>query len=417
MHKQEHAAYFDCYYQNSSIFMAQTFKLMRKASALLMCLFMIFVATQTIAQTANRINVVTTAVPMLRISPDARAGGMGDLGIATSPDANSSFWNQAKIPFAATKSSLGITYTPWLRDIGLTDVSIITLAGYYKFQEDQAISASLRYFNLGNIQFTDFAGNDLQTFRPREWCLDAGYSRSLSDKIGVGVALRFIYSNLANGTFGGFTYKPGTSVAGDLSFYYNGINESGNGFTAGAVMSNLGAKIAYTNDATGRDYIPANLGLGGVYHRTIDENNKISFGLDLNKLMVPTPPSDTSATALADYRNKGVVGSWFSSFGDAPDGFGEELKEFQVSVGAEYAYNDLFFARAGYFYENKNKGNRRFFSAGLGVKYNRLGFNFSYLVPTGQGINRNPLSNTTRFSLIFDLSGGGDGGSGGGDNR
>ncbi len=388
--------------------MAQTFKLMRKVSALLVSIFMIFASTQIIAQTANRINVVTTAVPMLRISPDARAGGMGDLGIATSPDANSSFWNQSKIPFAANKSSIGITYTPWLRDIGLTDVSIISMAGYYKFQEDQAISASLRYFNLGNIQFTDFAGNDLQTFRPREWSLDAGYSRSLSSKIGVGVALRFIYSNLANGTFGGFTYKPGTTVAGDLSFYYNGLDEAGSGFTAGAVMSNLGGKIAYTNDAQGRDYIPANLGLGGMYHKTIDETNKISFGLDINKLMVPTPPSDTSAQALANYRNKNVVGSWFSSFGDAPDGFSEELKEFQVSIGAEYAYNDLFFARAGYFYENKTKGNRRFFSAGLGVKYNRLGFNFSYLVPTGQGINRNPLSNTTRFSLIFDLSGDGD---------
>ncbi|MBX9782885.1 MAG: type IX secretion system outer membrane channel protein PorV [Chitinophagaceae bacterium] len=380
---------------------------MRNKTALLLCLFAAITSLQTIAQSTDPINVVTTAVPMLRISPDARAGGMGDLGIATTPDANASFWNQAKIPFAKQQSALAITYTPWLKDLGLNDVYIVTMAGYHQFAENQAISGSLRYFNLGNIQFTDFAGNDLQTFRPREWSFDAGYSRSLSSKIGVGVALRFIYSNLANGNTNGVTYKPGTAVAGDLSFYYNGLDETGKGLTAGAVMSNLGSRISYTNDALGRDYIPANLGLGAVYHAVLDETSKISFGLDLNKLMVPTPPTSRTPQALNDYRNKGVVGSWFSSFGDAPGGFREELREFQISTGAEYSYNDLFFARAGYFYEAKTKGNRRFFSMGVGIKYNKLGFNFSYLVPTGQGINRNPLSNTTRFSLLFDL--GGDG--------
>ncbi|MBK8087247.1 MAG: type IX secretion system outer membrane channel protein PorV [Chitinophagaceae bacterium] len=383
--------------------MAQISILMRKASIQILCTIFLFASIKTFAQ--DRINVVTTAVPMLRISPDARAGGMGDLGIATSPDANSSFWNQAKIPFATQRSSIALTYTPWLKDLGLNDVFIGTLAGYHQIDENSSISSSLRYFNLGSIQFTDFAGNDLQKFNPREFSIDAGYSRRLSDKIGVGVALRYIYSNLANGNTNGVTYKPGTAVAGDVSFYYNGLNEEGSGFTAGAVMSNLGTKISYTNDARGKDYIPANLGIGGVYHKAIDETNKISFGIDINKLLVPTPPSDTAAGALDAYRNKSVVGSWFSSFGDAPGGFSEELKEFQISTGIEYGYNELFFARAGYFYEAKTKGNRRFFSVGAGVKYNRLGFNFSYLVPTGQGINRNPLSNTTRFSLIFDLGG------------
>jgi hypothetical protein len=387
--------------------MAQTLTQMRKIAAQFMCLFLLVVSLKTVAQ--DSINVVTTAVPMLRISADARAGGMGDLGIATSPDANASFWNQAKIPFASQKSAISLTYTPWLKDLGLDDVFIFTGAGYYQINEDQAVSGSLRYFNLGSIQFTDFAGNDLQRFNPREFAIDAGYSRRLSDKIGVGIALRYIYSNLANGTTpGGVTYKPGTAVAGDVSFYYNGINEEGNGFTAGAVMSNLGSKISYTNDARGKDYIPANLGIGGVYHKTIDETNKISFGIDVNKLLVPTPPTSRTPEDLDAYRNKSVVGSWFSSFGDAPGGGSEELKEFQISTGAEYSYNELFFARAGYFYEAKTKGNRRFFSVGVGVKYNRLGFNFSYLVPTGQGINRNPLSNTTRFSLLFDLGGGGD---------
>mgnify|MGYP006189384315 FL=1 len=379
---------------------------MRKRNAYLLCTMLLSMSVQTFAQ--QSINVVTTAVPMLRISPDARAGGMGDMGIATSPDANSSFWNQAKIPFAKERSAIALTYTPWLKDLGLNDVFIATVAGYHQIDELQAISGSMRYFNLGNIQFTDFAGNDLQQFRPREWSLDAGYSRKLSDQIGIGIALRFIYSNLANGNTNGVTYKPGTAVAGDVSFYYNGLNDVGTGFTAGAVMSNLGSKIAYTNDARGKDYIPANLGIGGMYTKAIDEINSISFGIDINKLLVPTPPTDTSGAARDNYRNKSVAGSWFSSFGDAPGGFGEELKEFQISTGLEYGYNDQFFARAGYFYEAKTKGNRRFFSVGAGVKYNKLGFNFSYLVPTGQGINRNPLSNTTRFSLLFDL--GGDGG-------
>lgn len=377
---------------------------MRKITLLLLILSPI---TQLIAQT-REINVVTTAVPMLRISPDARSGAMGDLGIASTPDANSSFWNAAKIPFAQTKSALGITYTPWLKSLGLNDVYIVTAAGYYKFAENQAVSASLRYFNLGSIQFTDFAGNNLNEFRPREWAIDAGYSRGLSEKLGVAISLRYIFSNLANSAANGTAYKPGQAVSGDIALYYNGLNESGQGFTAGAVMSNLGSKINYTNNADGGDYIPANLGIGGMYHAVVDETSKISFGVDINKLLVPTPPNDTSAARLRDYRSKSVVSSWFSSLGDAPGGFSEELQEFQISAGAEYAYNNMFFVRAGYFYENKFKGNRRFFSAGVGVNYNKLTFNFSYLIPSGQGINQNPLSNTMRFGIIFDLAGGGE---------
>ena len=376
---------------------------MRKITLLLLSLFP---TLRIIAQT-DSINVVTTAVPMLRISPDARSGGMGDLAIASTPDANSSFWNAAKIPFAETKSALGVTYTPWLKSLGLNDVYIVTAAGYYQFAENQAVSASLRYFNLGSIQFTDFAGNNLNEFRPREWAIDAGYSRGLSSKLGVGISLRYIYSNLASGTTtGGAAYKPGQAVSGDVALYYNGLNESGQGITAGAVMSNLGSKINYTNNADGGDYIPANLGIGAMYHAVVDETSKISFGVDINKLMVPTPPKrGASAEDISAYRKKSVVSSWFSSFGDASGGFGEELQEFQVSTGAEYAYNNMFFVRAGYFYENKFKGNRRFFSAGVGVSYNKLTFNFSYLIPSGQGINQNPLSNTTRFGIIFDLSG------------
>jgi len=355
---------------------------------------------------ANRINVVTTAVPFLRISPDARSGGMGDVGIATIPDANSSFWNQAKIPFAESKSAIAVTYTPWLKGLDLNDVYLASLAGYYKLDELQGISASLRYFSLGNIQFTDNLGNDLQTYRPREFAFDAGYSRKLSDKLGIGIALRYINSNLASGqSASGSTYRTGSAVAGDLSIFHDGTagNATGSGLNWGVTLSNLGSKISYTNDASEKDFIPANLGLGVAYVKTVDENNKVTFGLDINKLLVPTPPALGDSAGLVEYHNKGVVGSWFSSFGDAPDGFSEEIREFQVSVGAEYSYNNQFAFRLGYFYEDPRKGDRKYFTLGAGLNYNMFGLNFSYLIPSGSGINRNPLSNTLRFSLIFNL--------------
>jgi hypothetical protein len=370
------------------------------AGFLLLCGF----APVVNAQNAERINVVTTAVPFLRISPDARAGGMGDLGLATSPDANSSFWNLAKTSFNTSNAALGVTYTPWLKDLGLNDVYLASLAGYYKFDDLQAIAGSIRYFSLGNIQFTDNLGNDLNTYHPREFGIDVGYSRRLSDQMGVGVGLKYIYSNLAGGAaVGNTTYKAGTAVAGDLSFYYNGTNDLGDGWAFGAAFSNLGSKIAYTDNADQKDFIPANMGLGTSYTKNFNEQNKIMFGVDLNKLLVPTPPAEGDAAALEAYRNKSVIGSWFSSFGDAPDGFKEEIKELQVSAGAEYTYNDQFSLRAGYFYEDKTKGNRKYFTMGVGVKYNVFGLNFSYLLPSGNGVNRNPLSNTLRFSLVFDL--------------
>ena len=361
------------------------------------------VVTKVNAQTAERINVVTTAVPFLRISPDARAGGMGDLGVATTPDVNSAFWNLAKTPFNEANAGIGVTYTPWLKDLGLNDVYLASLTGFYKFDELQAISASVRYFSLGNIQFTDNLGNDLNTFRPREFGIDLGYSRRLTDQLGIGVGLKYIYSNLAGGTGGGTTYKAGNAVAGDLSMYYNATNDLGQGWAFGAALTNLGSKIAYTDNADQKDFIPANLGLGTTYTRVFNEQNKISFGVDVNKLLVPTPPAEGDQAGLDEYRSKGVMSSWFSSFGDAPGGFKEEVKEFQVSVGAEYMYNEQFALRAGYFHEDKTKGNRQYFTMGVGVNYNVFGLNFSYLLPSGSGVNRNPLSNTLRFSLVWNL--------------
>jgi hypothetical protein len=355
---------------------------------------------------AQKLNVVTTAVPFLRISPDARTGGMGEVGIATSPDANSGLFNLAKIPFSDVKAAIGLTYTPWLKDLGLNDVYLASLAGYYKIDELQAVNGSLRYFSLGNIQFTDAAGNDLNTFSPKEFGVDVGYSRKLSDKVGLGIALKYIHSNLAgNVPATGQTFKAGNSVAGDIAVYYDSKAGAGTGWSLGAAATNLGAKIAYTDNADQKDFIPANLGVGAAYTTVFNEQNKLTFAMDLNKLLVPTPPAEGDSAGLVAYRQKSVVGSWFSSFSDAPDGFSEELKEVQIAIGAEYWYNNQFALRAGYFYEDATKGNRKYFTMGVGIKYNIFGLNFSYLLPSGSGVNRNPLSNTLRFSLLFDLDG------------
>jgi hypothetical protein len=365
----------------------------------------------------DKINVVTTAVPFLRISPDGRAGAMGELSLATSPDPSSSFFNLGKVPFNESSGGVTVTYTPWLKQL-VNDVYLASVAGYYKIDENQAISGSLRYFNLGSIQFTDFNGNALQTSNPREFGFDMGYSRKLSEKFGIGVGLKYIYSNLASGYTGsGNTYKAGSSVAGDIGFYYRPLNDVGQGWAFGLALTNLGSKISYTDNAQQKDYIPANFGIGTTYTKVFDESNRLTLGVDLNKLMVPTPPlvSDPQNPTAQDtlnfneYHNQSVVGSWFSSFSDAPGGFSEELKEFQVSFGAEYWYNNQFALRAGYFHENKTKGNRRYFTAGVGIKYNVFGLNFSYLAPSGD-VNQNPLSNTLRFSLLFDLGGTKEGG-------
>ena len=362
-------------------------------------------AVNSLQAQVNPINVVTSAVPFLRISPDARAGGMGDAGIATSADANSAFWNLAKTPFSTNNGGVALTYTPWLKDLGLNDVYLISGTGFYKLGEDEALSASLRYFSLGNIQFTDNLGNELSSFRPREFSFDAGYSRKLSKKLSIGIALRYINSNLASGTINGVSYKAGSAVAGDLSLFHTNLKADGSGLNYGVTLTNLGSKISYTSDANQKDYIPANLGLGVAYTKAFDEQNKVTFALDLHKLLVPTPPNVGDSAGLVNYRNQGVVNSWFKSFGDAPGGFSEEIKEFQASLGAEYWYNDQFAFRAGYFYENPVKGNRKYFTLGAGLKYETFGLNFSYLLPSGNGVNRNPLSNTLRFSLVFDFAG------------
>lgn len=356
------------------------------------------------AQT-NPVNIVTTAVPFLRISPDARAGGMGDAGIATTPDANSGFWNMAKTPFAKSPGGIGATYTPWLKDIA-QDVYLATLGGYYKVNEDAAISGGIRYFNMGDIQFVDYDGRLQGNGRPREFSVDFGYSRKIADKLSVGVALRYINSSLANGAQSSYgIYKAGTTVAGDISLFHNGTDDQGAGLNWGINLSNLGGKVGYTNDAKSKDFIPATLGAGVAYNWVFDETSKFTLALDVNKLLVPSAPVatgdyPTDSANLVEYHSQGVFQSWFKSFNN---------NAYTASFGAEYSYNDQFFARGGYFFEPKDQGNRKYFTLGLGVKYTSITLNFSYLAPSGNGVTRNPLSNTLRFGVIFDIDNGGDG--------
>lgn len=344
------------------------------------------------------INIVTTATPFLRISPDARSGAMGEAGIALQPDANATFWNNAKVPFATSNGQIGLTYTPWLKDVA-SDVYLVTLGGYYKIDDDQAISGGFRYFNLGDIQFTNEDGSAQGSSNPKEFSVEFGYSRKLSEQFGIGLTARYINSSLGNGTEDQ-DIKAGSAFAVDLSGYYSGLDVDGQGFTAGLTLSNLGTKISYTNDPDAKQFIPANIGLGGAYHAVLDPENKLTFALDVNHLMVPKTPEGIGtdetldADELADYYNTGVFESWGKSFSNSA---------FSGSFGLEYGYNDQFFARVGYYAETEQSGDRHYFTAGAGIKYNVFNFNFAYLAPSGGSLNRNPLSNTLRFSLIFDL--------------
>ena len=351
------------------------------------------------------VNTIITAVPFLRIAPDARTGGLGDVGIALSPDAATMWANPSKIAFAEDEMSVAVTYTPWLRQLQLRDVYLAYLSGYYKIDKDQAIGLSMRYFDLGSIQFTNENGDPLQTANPREYEITGTYARKLGEKISAAAGLKFIYSRLAVGTFSGNDYKPGTAVAGDISFTYQddiSISDYDSRLRIGGAITNLGSRIAYTEESENQDYIPTNLGIGAALEMDIDEFNTIGFAVDVNKLLVPTPTDENlDGDDILDYKQLGTAEAIFGSFGDAPGGGSEELSELMFSAGIEYWYNKQFAVRAGYYYEAPTKGNRQYFTAGIGLKYNVFGIDISYLVPT-TNIN-NPLNNTLRFTLVFDL--------------
>jgi hypothetical protein len=374
----------------------------------------------TTSQLLGQLNTITTSVPFLLISPDSRAGGMGDLGVASSPDANSIHWNPSKLAFLDKKMGLGISYTPWLRAL-VPDINLAYLSYYHRFKKG-TFATSLRYFSLGDITFTDVVGNVTGQFRPNEFALDAAYGIKLGEFFSGGGAARFIYSNLTgNANAGGSSTRPGTSFSVDVSGFYQNKQVELSGkksvVTGGFNISNLGAKIAYTSSGI-KNFIPINLRLGGGLEMKLDNYNSITFLMDINKLLVPTPPlyaKDSNGNFIPDPAggyviesgkdpNRGVVSGMLGSFNDAPAGFKEELREYILAGGVEYWYSNdkgkLFAVRAGYFNEAATKGNRKYFTVGFGIKYTVFGFDFAYLIPTTQ---RNPLQNTLRFSLLFDL--------------
>jgi long-subunit fatty acid transport protein len=351
-------------------------------------------------------NVITTAAPFLLISPDSRSAAMGDLGAATSADANSIHWNASKLAFIEGDGGISISAAPWLRQL-VPDIWFYYMSGYKKIDSKSTVGVSLRYFTLGDIQFTDDQGTSTGDYEPKEFALDGAYARKLSDNLSLGVALRFVLSDLARGQVGssGTEIKAGMAGAGDISMtYMNDTKLGGKDFdyTIGGNISNIGNKISYTNEANG-DFIPINLRLGTFWNTQLDEYNEIGFGFDFNKLLVPTPQytydslGEISGRVIAD---DPLINGMLSSFTDAPGGFKEELNEITISAGVEYWYAKQFALRAGYFYEADTKGSRKYMTFGAGLKYNVFQIDAAYLQPFAR---RHPLQNTIRFSLQFDL--------------
>ncbi|MCT4613553.1 MAG: type IX secretion system outer membrane channel protein PorV [Marinifilaceae bacterium] len=356
-------------------------------------------------------NYISTSVPFLTITPDSRAGGMGDAGVATTPDVYSMHWNASKYATIDKKYQVGLSYSPWLRDLDVKDMSLSYLAGYYRLDKNQVLASSLRYFSLGEIVFLESLNSVPTTKTPNEWAFDLAYSRRLSNKWSGAIAFRYIRSDLTQSHLAGTTQtKPGNSFAADISAYYKtvfGAIRSPMTLTYGINISNIGSKISYTTDDE-KQFIPTNLRMGVAFNTKMQRKNTILVALEMNKLLVPTPD-------VGDIENQGdqdqvVVGSKntddsvlsgiFSSFGDAPGGFGEEFKEVTWSLGAEFWYLDQFALRAGYFYEHETKGNRKYITAGLGLRLSRFDIDFSYLIPSNAN---NPLKNTLRIGISANL--------------
>ena len=371
----------------------------------------------TSKQLAGQLNTVTTMVPFLTITPDSRSAAMGDVGVALfNPDANSGSWNMANLVHAKNKTGFSLSYAPWLRQL-VDDVGFSYLSGYAKVGKGSAVCGSMRYFSLGNIQFTDFEGNPTGNFNPNEFAFDGGYATQFNNNFSMGVNLRFIYSNLTgNRAFNGIDYKAAMGAAGDVNLLYKTeVKNPKGGFDKlqfGLNIQNIGSKMTYSSKEK-RDFIPTNLKLGVGYSHEIDDYNVINVYADVNKLLVPTRPYylvsytgkdsviwDGSKDVKLD-PNVNTIQGMIQSFYDAPGGFAEEAKEYNFSLGTEYIYNDLFVLRAGAFYEAKTKGGRQYGTIGLGLKYNTFTIDAAYLVPFA---NRHPLQNQMRFSLLFDLS-------------
>ena len=393
----------------------------RIATLLLAGILMIGIACNTNAQTPAALtgqtrNYISTGMPILLIAPDATAGALGDVGVATTPDIYSAHWNNAKFAFIEGDLGFSTTYTPWLRNLGVGDMNLLYLGGYKRINTRSTIAASLTYFSLGEIQSTNTEGNSTGLLNPNEFAADVTYAMKLNDELSIGASGRFIQSDLTNGQDisdgGGYvTTKPGRSLAADLGFYWQHPIDGAQEVALGAFVSNMGAKLSYSDDDSRQEFLPANLRVGARYTNELDESNKISLMVDINKLLVPTPPVSVGDSTYSnyyrnlkeDYNNTGVMRGIIQSFYDAPGGFSEELRELQISVGAEYWYKNTLAARAGYFYENDTKGGRKYATVGFALKYNVMQFDFAYLIPT-TAFSSNPLSNTIRISLTFNLT-------------
>lgn len=348
----------------------------------------------------QRGNIITTTVPFLVVPPESRAAGMGDAGVATSPDANSVHWNPSKIAFIDKDYGASLSYSPWLRNI-VPDMSLSYVSGYYRLRKQDVVAASIRYFNLGTLQLTDVRGMPLGDQNPREFAIDVSYARQLSKRFSMGVTARYFQSLLISGTIGSAA-QPASSAAVDISMFYSKPNIMIGGLNTtwawGVNISNIGPRITYTNQKE-QDFIPSNLRIGTAITGDFDEYNRLTLAIDANKLLVPTPTYDSLGVATRD-PNQSLIGAIVSSTYSAPGGFSEKLREFQISVGLEYWYNKLLAIRTGYFYEDATKGNRNYFTLGGGIRYQMFGLDFAYMLP--QGTNH-PLADTFRFTLLFNF--------------
>jgi hypothetical protein len=351
---------------------------------------------------AQENNPIVTAVPSISIAPDARGGGMGDVGVATSPDINSQYWNPAKYVFMESDAGVSVSYTPWMRKL-VNDIDLAYLSGYWKLDKRQAISMSLHYFSLGDITLMNEFGFPQGSSHPNEIAIDAAYSLLLSEKLSGSVAFRYIRSDLGNGIAGQEIY-PGSAVAADVSAYYRtpvSLQNTEGTLAFGANISNIGSKISYDKKETS-NFLPTNMRLGTSFDYPLDQYNRISVSADINKLLVPTPKLNPTTEDLQAYSDMSPLTGIFKSFHDAPGGLSEELREISWSLGAEYAYNNQMFVRGGYYNESQYKGNRKYFTAGVGFKLNVFQLDAAYVISTSQ---TNPLDQTLRFTLGFDVFG------------
>ncbi|HEX8377760.1 MAG TPA: type IX secretion system outer membrane channel protein PorV [Pedobacter sp.] len=348
-------------------------------------------------------NLILTGVPFLSISPDARSGAMGEVGAAISPDANSIHWNPAKLAFLENDKGASFSYSPWLQGL-VNDISLAYLSGYYRLDDRNTVGGSLRYFSLGTINLTDNEGNDNGSYNPNEFAIDGTFARKFGEDFSLGTAVRFIYSNLLNGQFTlGQQTKPGTALAADVSAFYKRetvLFNSDARFALGLNISNIGTKISYTDNAS-KIFIPTNLKLGTAT-TFLNGPGEFTVALDINKLLVPTPPriDEKTGEIIGKDPDRSVPAGIFGSFSDAPGGFSEELQEINYSLGMEYWYDKQFALRTGFFYESPQKGNRQYLTLGAGLRYNVLNLDFAYLLASQQ---KSPLANTLRFSLVFNF--------------